>query len=82
MAVVRMVVVVDRHIAVVESVIVAESVRSPCDDRVEPVGCDVCGHPGMYKIDVLIWWSLICGVIWTQMSAWRWGTRVWEVDGE
>ena len=26
--------------------------------------------------------GVICRVVWTQMSAWRWGTRVWEVNDE
>ena len=30
----------------------------------------------------LVWRLVICGVIWTQMSAWRWETRVWEVNDE
>ena len=34
------------------------------------------------KTEVLIWRLVICGVMWAQMSAWRWGTRVWEVNDE
>ena len=37
---------------------------------------------GWEKYEVLVRRLVICGVIWTQMSAWRWGTRVWEVNDE
>ena len=37
---------------------------------------------GVYKTEVLVWRLVICGAIWAQMSAWRWGTRVWEVNDE
>ena len=30
----------------------------------------------------LVWRLVICGTIWAQMSAWKLGTRGWEVGGE
>ena len=41
-----------------------------------------CDITGVYKTEVLVWRLVICGVIWTPMSAWRWETRVWEVNGQ
>ena len=36
----------------------------------------------VYKTEVVVWRLVICGVIWAQMSAWRWGSRVWEVNDD
>ena len=44
--------------------------------------CDDGGGPGVEKTEVLVRRLVICGVIWTQLSAYRWGTRVWEVNDE
>ena len=41
-----------------------------------------CAKSGVYKTEVLVWRLVICGLSWMQMSAWRWGTRVWEVNDE
>ena len=39
-------------------------------------------QPAVYKTEVSVWRLVICGAIRAQMSAWRWGARVWEVNDE
>ena len=39
-------------------------------------------RPGVETTEILVRRLVICGVIWTQLSAWSWGTRVWEVNDE